>query len=60
MTERCKEANLIQRRFESRVAHNLRPQRSGEQIKQDIANVRVSMKQLRESQSQEARDEQNH
>ena len=54
-----KGANLSRRTINSRAMRDIRARRSGEPIQEDNADVRVRMVQLRESQSQEARDERN-
>ncbi|GBO30300.1 hypothetical protein AVEN_156361-1 [Araneus ventricosus] len=59
MPKRRKGANLSRRTTNSTVMRDIRARRSGEQIQQNNTDVRASMAQLRESLSEEARDERN-
>ncbi|GFY10704.1 hypothetical protein TNCV_2195251 [Trichonephila clavipes] len=59
MPARRKGSDLGRQRTRSTAMRNRTAQRTDEEIQQDNEDVRVNMVQLRESQSQEARAEQN-
>lgn len=59
MPARRKGANLCRRTQKNAVVRNIRVERTIEQIQEDNSNARVIMRDLHESQSQEARDERN-
>lgn len=58
MPNKRKGANLSRQMVKSRVVRDIRARRSSEQIQENNADQRI-MSQLRESQSQEKRDERN-
>jgi len=59
MPARRKGASFSRRTIRCRAMQDIRAQRSGEQIQENNADSRVIVARLRESQSQEARDERN-